>query len=186
MVLSAVTKKHIEEKLGRKIRYPSDYELLVNKIEQVTKRRISINTLKRLLGLIKCVNMPRLYTLDTIALFIGFENWDAYLMSLYQEYSSSSTQINRVTEVRSDNLNHGQKIKFQYYPDKVVEMEYLGNRQYRVADSRNSKLQVDDIVEVPGFFVGYPLVGQCLVREGVNMGRFMAGEVSGLTYLELM
>lgn len=180
-----ITKHQIEEKLGNKIRYPSDYELLVSDIEKVTKRRISTNTLKRLLGLIKCTNEPRLYTLDTIAQYLGFENWDAYLLSLSHEYNSTCPGTYQITELHSDNLSHGQKVQFQYYPDRIVEVEYLGNKQYRVANSRNSQLKVDDIVEVPGFFVGYPLMFPCLRRGGVNLGRFMAGEISGLTYLEL-
>ena len=173
MVLSIITKQHIEKKLGQHLRYPSDYEYLACDIEKVTKRRLSINTLKRLFGLIKCVNAPRLYTLDTIAVYLGHENWDAYQYSL------------PIIELHSDHLSHGQKVVFQYYPDRIVEVEYLGKKLYRVAQSSNSMLKVDDIVEVQGFHVGYPLLIPCLVRKGVSMGRFLAGEISGLTSLEL-
>lgn len=188
MVLSIITKQHIEKKLGQHLRYPSDYEYLACDIEKVTKRRLSINTLKRLFGLIKCVNAPRLYTLDTIAAYLEYENWDAYQFSLPKEVFVNTIKEyrnNPIIELHSDHLSHGQKVVFQYYPDRIVEVEYLGKKQYRVAQSSNSMLKVDDIVEVQGFHVGYPLLIPCLVRKGISLGRFLAGEISGLTSLEL-
>ena len=83
-MLSPVIKEQIELKLGRNIRYHSDLECLCIEIESQTKQKVSLNTLKRLFGFISGVSEPRLYTLDTIALYLGFTNWDVYLLSLDQ------------------------------------------------------------------------------------------------------
>lgn len=188
MVLSFITKRHIEEKLEKRIRYPSDFEQLVISIQKETKRRVSLNTLKRLFGVIKCVNTPRMYTLDTLAEYLGYESWELYSLTLSKletKNKPSLASLNRIVELHSDSLAHGQKVAFQYYPDHTVEMEYIGEKCYRVEHSSNGVLKVNDIVEVRGFHLGYPLLIPKILRQGVNLGRYMAGEVSGLTHLEV-
>lgn len=75
-MLHPIVKGLIEEKIGKKIRYPADCEFIVVEIEKITKQRISTNTIKRLLGFIQGVRTPRLYTLDIIAKYLGFNHWE--------------------------------------------------------------------------------------------------------------
>jgi uncharacterized protein YpbB len=100
-MLSPVIKEHIEKKLGKSIRYHSDLEFLCIEIEKETKQKISLNTLKRLFGFITGVSEPRLYTLDTIALYLGFTNWDVYLLSLDQ---SGNSGFNSLQEIKIESL----------------------------------------------------------------------------------
>lgn len=190
MVLSIITRHHIEEKLGKEIRYPSDYEQLAYDIERTTRQRISTNTIKRLLGAIESVREPRLYTLDVIAQYLGYSNWDVYIVSLSKEGNSqfgnvdtSSDSIPR--ELSAENLKKGNRIEFQYYPDRKIALEYLGNNEFRVIGSANSKLLLNDVVEVSNFYLNYPLIINRVMRDGQNIGRFTAGKISGLTYLQL-
>lgn len=189
MILSKITQKHIEQKLGVELRYPSDYEHLTYDIERLTKRRIGLNTIKRLFGAIESTAEPRLYTLDAIAVYLGYNNWDSYIVAISREGNSKFAESNvedSFTELLSENLITGQKIEFQYFPDRVVVVEFLSETQFRVLASRNSKLKTNDIFDVKGFYLNYPLIIQSVYREGFNLGRFTAGEISGLTHLELV
>lgn len=191
MILSVVTRQHIEEKLGKAIRYPSDYELLAYDIERTTKQRISTNTIKRLLGAIESVREPRLYTLDVIAQYLGFENWDVYVVSLSNEGNSQFEKIdNSGVDICHDivvaDLKKGVKVEFQYYPDRKVVLEYIGLREFTVVSCSNSKLRIGDVVEVNNFYLNYPLIINRVVRDGLNIGRFTAGKISGLTYLKII
>ena len=191
MVLSIVTRQHIEEKLGKTIRYPSDYEQLAYDIERATKQRISTNTIKRLLGAIESVREPRLYTLDVIAAYLGFENWDVYVVSLSKEGNSQFEKSDAVDgdicqEVAVANLKEGIKVEFQYYPDRKIVLEHLAGKEFRVVGSSNSKLRLGDVVEVSNFYLNYPLIINRVMRDGLNVGRFTAGKISGLTYLKLL
>lgn len=191
MILSVVTRQHIEAKLGKTIRYPSDYEQLAYDIERTTKQRISTNTIKRLLGAIDSVREPRLYTLDVIAQYLGFENWDVYVVSLSKEGNSQfektdSSDTDACHEISVSELKAGAKVEFQYYPDRKVLLEHLGGKEFKVIGSTNSKLHLDDLVEVNNFYLNYPLIINRVVRDGLNIGRFTAGKISGLTYLKLL
>ncbi len=69
-------KKQIEVKYGHAIRYPKDCENLAIHITSEIKSNISASTLKRLFGFVKSESKPNKYTLDTIARFLGAENWE--------------------------------------------------------------------------------------------------------------
>ncbi len=74
----------IEEKLnwGKSDAWTTkDFETLHDKIFEETKVRLSLATLKRLWGKVKYANKPTTTTLNTIAQFVGFENWRAFVSS---------------------------------------------------------------------------------------------------------
>jgi len=74
-MLTNVIKNKIENKYGMPIRYSKDCEGLSNNIHKVCLERISTTTLKRLFGFAKSIEQPRLFTLDVIAVYIGYTDW---------------------------------------------------------------------------------------------------------------
>lgn len=192
MILSIITKQQIEQRLGKAIRYSSDYEELADEIERTTRQRISANTIKRLLGAIGSIKEPRLYTLDVIAGYLGFENWDVYIAALSQgRYAQFKAPIDLVDksicqEIIVETLPQGSKIEFQYHPDRRLILHYIEEREFKVVDSKNSRLQVNDLIETGDFYLNYPLIVNRIMRNGLNMGRYIAGRISGLTYLKIL
>lgn len=85
--------KAIERKFGMRITTESDCRNLADRIEDKTGRSLSITTLKRLWGLIDYRFRPAKYTLDTLALFLGYDSWKDFEMSVkkvnYSKYSHS-------------------------------------------------------------------------------------------------
>jgi len=182
-MLSPVIKEQIETKLGQKVRYHSDLECLCIEIEKETKQKISLNTLKRLFGFIAGVSEPRLYTLDTIALYLGFTNWDVYLLSLDQ---SGNSGFNSLQEIRIESLPVSSIVEFGYDPDRIVQVQFEGQNNFKVISAKNSKLVENDLVEITHFVLNYPLVILNVIRDGKSMGRFTAGRVGGLTELKIV
>lgn len=71
----------IEQKLGwgdAAAWATNDYERLSQKIQEVTNVNLSIATLKRLWGKIRYNSRPTITTLNTLAQYLGFENWRAF------------------------------------------------------------------------------------------------------------
>ncbi len=128
MWLSPIIKELIEKRIGKEIRYPADCELLSYEIEKHTTHRISTNTLKRLLGFICEVQTPRLYTLDAIAKYINFRNWDELLANLNQ--SNNITKLEIAEQNNNENRDPVEKCVF------------------KVIDSLNSQFQVGEILEI--------------------------------------
>lgn len=85
MILPTKVITLIEDKIGKEIRYPIDCEHLAYDIEKETKLRISANTLKRLFGFLEDIKKPRLYTLDVVAKYLGFKNWDFLELSFKED-----------------------------------------------------------------------------------------------------
>jgi hypothetical protein len=67
----------IEKRFGRPIRYSKDCEALSISIARACHERISATTLKRLFGFARKIEAPRRYTLDVLAIYAGYANWDA-------------------------------------------------------------------------------------------------------------
>jgi hypothetical protein len=74
-----------------------DFEKLSDEIFDNTGVSLSISTLKRLFGKVTYNNLPSLYTLNTLARFAGFEDWNAFkrreLVSALQEETGTKTGL---------------------------------------------------------------------------------------------
>jgi hypothetical protein len=192
MILSQITRSKIEKVFGKTIRYSSDYECLAMDIEERTHEHIGINTLKRLLGDIKASNEPRLATLDIVARYLGFPNWDVYGMEFNKGGNSEFSKKQNMGEetmfeLRTSNLKKGQKVEIQYYPDRQLILEYMGDDTFKVRKSVNSKLSADDTFKVSIMYKDYPLfLPSVKSKNGQELGSFTAGKISGLTYIKVL
>lgn len=72
----------LEERIGYEIHYPSDCERLMYEIAQSTHQHIGVTTLKRLFGFIGGTSTPRMSTLDILAGFLGYRNYNDLIRSL--------------------------------------------------------------------------------------------------------
>ncbi|NSW46440.1 MAG: hypothetical protein HPY79_11560 [Bacteroidales bacterium] len=77
-MLSDTIKNQIESVYGQKIRYPKDCDALASEISSKTGCQISVSTVKRLFGFIKTTSNPNQYTLDTIAIYLGYASWQEF------------------------------------------------------------------------------------------------------------
>lgn len=71
--------KDVEQKAGRKMHTPKDFDYLHDCIYEQCHEMVSTSTLKRIWGYNKYGGTPRVSSLDPIARFIGYSNWDDYL-----------------------------------------------------------------------------------------------------------
>ena len=169
----------LQQKVKRELRLSSDCEYLALDIESVTGEHIGVNTLKRLLGFIDDEREPRPSTLDIIARYLDFENWD--LLKCFDDKSNSSFSATE-DEIRTIDLSPGQRIKISYQPDRLIELEYCGDGRFVVRESQNSKLQEGDELEIAHIVKGYPLLVSHVRRGGADLGSFTAGKAQGISF----
>lgn len=176
-MLSKITLKEIELKFGQEIRYPADCEALSGHISMITKERVSTSTLKRLLGFVKGTKEPRLFTLDVLAKYLGYENWDFYI----EKFSNTdNSEFLNIEQVDVSTIEVNDIVSFSYDPNRDVILKYLGNFIFEVDASQNSKLQKYDKLKVLHFVKHYPLLINSVVRDEKDMGQFKAAKVSGI------
>lgn len=173
----------IEQKFGGTIRYPKDCESLSIAIKQACKKHISPSTLKRLWGFVKKVEQPRRYTLDVLANYIGFKDWETCLnYSRSQDNSSFFT----VDGIETKKLNKGNRIEFTYEPGRHVVLEYKGSEKFKVISSKSSKLQTGDIIQFSYMALNHPLIASEVLRNKQSLGKFTAGKINGVSSIKII
>ena len=182
-MISAVVIKMLEKKLKRSIRYSSDVEMLKYDIKKEKGIDIGINTLKRLFGMLDdgC-HEPRLYTLDTIARYLGYENWDKLLEHVGD---SSYSGFSDLDGINSSSLHADDIVEFTYSPNRHIVLKYVDGGRFIVTMSENSKLLANDYVEADFFIKNFPLIVRKVIRDGIDLGSYQCGKISGLTSIEL-
>jgi len=173
----------IEKKYGRDLRTPSDFESLSAVMEYSTGDHISASTLKRLWGYIHIATSPRVATLNILAKYAGYQNFRDFCTNLENTEGFDSDFFSGQCVVASD-LQVGEKVTMAWDPDRVIELEYLGNGEFKVIASLNSKLRVGDVFEQDSFILGYPVYIPRIMRDGVYTAPYYAAKKGGLTMLK--
>lgn len=89
----------VERKAGRKMQTNKDFDCLSESIYDQTHAKISTTTLKRIWGYLSEGVTPRRYTLDQLARFIGYDDFDAFSASLETDKAPESDNSNVGTGV---------------------------------------------------------------------------------------
>jgi hypothetical protein len=158
---------------------------LAEAIEDKTKEHVSVSTLKRLWGYVGDKHEVRKGTMDIMARYVGFQNFDSFVQDLkkspqYNSYFFSTNQI------QSSELQAGDKIEIGWAPNRIVVLEYLGNESFKVVSNENSKLEPGDTFGVKDFMLGFPLYLATISRGGAQTPPYLAGRNGGLTLLQKM
>lgn len=182
-MITQAEKALIEKRFGCEIRYSADVDDLHHDVLAATGINISINTLKRLLGMVNDVKQPRQFTLDTIAHYVGHESWEA--MSKFASEMGNSA-FEDVESVAVASLSDDDVIELTYAPDRMVRLRHCRGGECVVLESVNGKLREGDVVDVPHLVLGYPLYAKNVTRGGVALGSFTAGKIGGITGIRII
>ena len=158
-------KKQVEEKMGCTMRLPRDFNMLAKAVTDATSEHIATNTLKRLWGYIDGYNTSRRFTLNVLARYVGYRDWDDFCRNLS---NTAASQIFDSHYIDSDTLWHGARLTLRWHPGRVVTLEYRGDNEYVVVASLRAKLAVGDTFKCQGFIPGQPLVINGLIHQGID------------------
>lgn len=179
MILSFQIQELLKKKCGYELLQPSAIERLTLDIEKMTNEHIGVNTMKRLLGLISDERTPRTTTLDVIARYLGYDNWEV-LKELDAKSNSAFGETDHCLVI--DNLPKGQLLHITYQPDRQLTLKKMDGQKLLVTESTNSKLHVGDIITVSHIVESYPLLVADVERDGKHLGAFTAGKARGICF----
>ena len=182
-MITDTEKALIEQRFGREIRYPADVEALHYDVLEATGMNISVNTLKRLLGMVTDVKQARQFTLDTIARYVGHDSWEAMAQFAKEKGNSDFEDVESVVVA---SLCEGDIIELTYPPDRMVRMRHSCGNECLVIESVNGKLREGDVVDVAHLVLGYPLYAKSVTRDEKQLGAFTAGKIGGLSSLKII
>lgn len=179
-------REDIKEAAGMKDKTlsPSDFNRLQQDIKaKLPQSAINAKTLKRLFGYDKTdeESFIRLYTLDVLSRYLGYENWNAYLEHLRLLEGSGSGDF-KGEEINADDLSIGDTLRIAWQPNRKSTLKYLGNQKFEVTEMENSKWQVGDTFLCKHFMMGKPLyVDNLTGKDGaLKSAMYVVGERGGI------
>lgn len=180
--LPAAIKAEIERVYGEPIKYPADCHRLALCIQDSLNETIGVTTLKRLFGFVSDVMEPRQSTLDILAQYCGFGDYEEMKRAVA---GAGDSDFETEPDVAVSEISPGSKIGFEYLPDRKVTLRFIGDTEFEVLECENGSLREGDIISATNFIAEAPLIISRVLRGGVNLGRYTAGKVSGITNLYL-
>lgn len=175
----------VEKKFGKRIATSTDFETLSSEIEHRSGDFISASTLKRLWGYVHSCPVPRTGTLDILSRYIGERSFREFCITLKRKANVESGHF-ASKYITTSEINPGQRLLVGWMPDRLIEIEYLGNFLFRVRRAENSQLQVGDEFEATNFSLSFPLYLPFITRGSEKLPSYIAGSLNGLTTLELL
>ena len=170
----------IEQHFGQQLQSPADFQLLLQQIWEKQHAVLSLSTIKRLWGYVASNGTPRLSTLNTMAQFLGFADWNAYLVALEQRGGIESALCTG-EGIQTADLQAEDRIVVAWQPNRQCTFRYLGENQFVVEDSTNAKLQQGTTFSAARFMIGQPMyLDNILLADGTHTS-YVAGKSHGLT-----
>lgn len=175
----------IEKNLNRKPQTPNDFKFVAEAITTKVKETISATTLMRLWGYVKEDRNTRISTLNILARYLNYSDYNSFIEYLIAEESEESARIFSKSII-SANLCRGQKIEMTWNPNRRCVVSYLGEAKFEIVLSENSKLKVGDSFSCSHFIINEPLYLFDLNSGGEMIKTYEIGKRSGLTSLKVL
>ena len=172
----------IEKTMGRRMQSPKDFEQLRDRIYSRVHVLVSTSTLKRVWGYVSHQGGQRSSTLDALAYFLGYADYDAFCQSLTEDGElPSSPIVGRHISVRDDLAENDQLTLF-WQPGRICRVRYLGNLQFQVVSSEKTRLKEGDYFQCSLIVEGEPLYLTNLLQHGRLATNYVCGRRGGVRF----
>ena len=119
-------------------------------------------------------------TLDILARFVGFPDWETFVSDYCEVESVQSSHRVVSKSLYTKDLNVGDQVEIAWNPNRRCLLNYLGNSLFEVITSENAKLKSGDRFLCQRFTMNKPLYVE-LLTEGGSTELFVMGNKGGLT-----
>lgn len=176
--------KEIETALGRQMQTPKDFEFLRDRIYARLHVLVSRTTLMRIWGYIEKDVQPRVSTLNILSQFLGYKDWESFKENaMLPKEQQSSPIMNR--KLSASELVRGDRLRLIWQPERVCDIEYLGDLNFRVIAAENTRLHVGDTFQCSLIIEGEPLYLDNLKQGDHLPTAYVCGKKSGV-YFEFL
>lgn len=150
---------------------------------------VSETTVKRMFGLVgkdspERNRTPHNSTMDIVAGWLGYKSYKELLCEIGEGDLSSEFTSMQIIDVSK--LKEGTQVQFRYEPERVIVMTYLGEGEFLINESRNSKLIKGDRIQITHLVLGQELIVNEVVRDGHSLGGYWSAKNGGLTSLDII
>ena len=176
--------KEIEAALNRRMQTPKDFEFLGNRVYARLHVLISRTTLMRIWGYIEKDVQPRVSTLNILSQFLGYKDWESFQENVKLPKEQQSNPI-MSRKLSVSELVRGDRLRLTWQPERVCDIEYLDDLNFRVIASANTRLHVGDTFQCSLILEGEPLYIDNLKQGDQQPTAYVCGKKSGV-YFEFL
>ena len=176
-----------EVAVGRKLRTQKDFTMLCDMVKARTGDQLSYNTLRRAWGIVGGDTQPRLSTLSILARFLGYHDWDAFVVANGKALRGNSNEdsstplIVRHIDVPLE-LKTGDRLRLTWQPGRVCDVEYDGSLHFHVLASQKTRLQPGDTFLCSLIVDGEPLYLGLMQKPERQPMTYVCGRISGIRF----
>lgn len=177
------------EKIAGTVSSHSVFEKLSGLIEIKCHEYVSVTTLERLWGYsTRGSNNMSVRILDILARFTGSKDFKNFCEEVLKERCLESEMFVAKDAIICSELAVGTCIRLAWLPDRVCEVEYIGNNRFFAIRTENSSIRPGDSFSCIQIQKGRELYMDCFARKGEPVGsdRYVVGQLSGLTIVEIL
>ena len=165
---------------------PVEFNALCHDILQKTGKQISLSSIKRLWGYVKYDGFPSITTLNTLAHYNGFRDWETFRTKSSGKYLNQDSSFLNDSVINSEMLNIGDHLILSWSFDKQCEIECIAPSRFRIVATNNIKLQPDDTLTLHSVSVGLPLYITHIERNGLSLPAYIGAKKGGITSIEII
>lgn len=173
--------KKVEETAGLSPSTPKQFEELAKRIFIHTGMSLSPTTLKRIWGYIDEPLSTRRSTLDILARYCGWKDYEDFEKGYLPEAESGRVGTKTI-DVEQD-IKQGERLRLMWHPSRICIAEYLGARRWKILESEGTRLKPGDTFSCSIIAEGEPLYLDNLVQDSIPKGIYVCGRKSGITFL---
>lgn len=174
----------VEESADHRIESSNDFIFLSGEIRGRLNENLSVSTLKRLWGYVDGYASMRPSTLDILARFVGFPDWETFVSDYCETEGVQSSHRVVGESLYAKDLKTGDRVEIQWNPNRRCMLIYMGDNLFEVSESVNAKLKAGARFLCQRFTLNQPLYVDVLDNEG-RTELFVMGNKGGLTKMLL-
>ena len=158
---------------------PSDFNALSLLILKKTQNTISVSSLKRLWGYVPYKSSPSPNTLNILARFNGYTDWETFAKNNSSVMSETSEFL--YGEILDpDSVEEGKTIEIIWGRNKRCLIRKSSGNRFRVIESENIKLMRDDTFRLEHICVGMPLCVHDIIRDSQTIPAYIGARKGGI------
>lgn len=170
----------MEAVANMEVRTAGHFENLSDIVNRRTGILLSPTTLKRLWGYLDEPVSPRRSTLDVLARFCGWSDFDDFSTGNIPEVESGNVGSDSI--LAGENISQGERVRLFWRPSRMCLVEYTGNLDWKVIETEGTRLQPGDTFRCRLIVSGEPLYLDNLIHGGSRPGVYVCGRKSGITF----
>ncbi|MDE6581627.1 MAG: hypothetical protein K2K47_03770 [Duncaniella sp.] len=172
--------RRVEAVANMEVRTAGQFDILSNILNIRTGILLSPTTLKRLWGYLDEPVKPRRSTLDVLARFCGWRDFDDFTAGNFPEIESGN--IGSAVIRAGKNISRGERVRLFWPPSRMCLVEYTGDFDWKVIESEGTRLNPGDRFNCALIVSGEPLYLDNLIKDNNRVGLYVCGSKSGITF----